>query len=154
MIVSFSYFVSLVIVTVFLSFLAKECRPSCSKGRLMGLVSAILFRVQFSGSRPDKITHPDVQRGDSSHESFSGNRNHKDYESGDDHLHCFRSGGQPHQIRQDRHQQKSPASRLKTMDEKPIRKAINHWISVTATTAGNSRIFAISLRTNIFATPL
>ena len=74
------------------------------KGRLRHKVSAILFRIQFCGSRPDKITHPHVQRSDGGHDPFSGDRNHEYNESGNNHLYCLSSGGQSHQIRQDSHQ--------------------------------------------------
>lgn len=61
----------------------------------MDKVSAILFRFQFCGSRPDKIMNPDVQYSDGSHDRLSGNRYHKDYESDNNHLHSLCSGGQP-----------------------------------------------------------
>ena len=75
-------------------------------------VSAILFHIQFCGSRPDKITHPHIQRGNGSHNRVPGHRDHKDHESGDNHLHCFGSGGQPHQVRQDRHQQEQSGKKV------------------------------------------
>ena len=74
------------------------------KGRLRHKVSSILFRIQFCGSRPDKITHLHVQRSDGSYDPFSDDRNHENNESGGDHLNCLNSGGQSHQIRQDSHQ--------------------------------------------------
>ena len=85
------------------------------------------FLFQFSGSRPDKITHNHIEGSDVHHDPSPGDRNHEDYKSCYNHPHSFLPVRDPHQVGEYGSQQEQPCKHIEDYgresdqeDEEPL----------------------------------